>query len=118
MELRDFVKKSLTDITLGVNDAKKEVYDTLNNQPIAPARIGSKLVKVDPEKIDFDIMISVQDSKSSKKGLGGKISVVNGGFGSSLNKSKHESNRIQFSIPYHPQFMENKDKIEGRGKQR
>ncbi|QFU23755.1 hypothetical protein FM038_017305 [Shewanella eurypsychrophilus] len=117
MELREFIKSSLVDITKGVMDAGEALKDT--NAIISPHNF--KIDNKDPQifgrtkdegatyrnidgtrvvhKVDFDIAVVVDASDKKQAGL--KVAVMSlglSGGGESTNKAASTS-RIKFSVP-------------------
>ena len=112
MELKNFVKEVLLEITEAVYEAKKE-----SKVPIAPTlhlnKDGSEKPLDEKQDIEFDIGLTAKDStsESSKKGLGLAISVVKAQVGGS-NKKTSETNydhRIKFSVPVYFQKVWNRN---------
>lgn len=102
MELKDFIKGVVADVT----NAIKECQDELGNGAIlSPTNIDDKEgVKTENgfltvSKIDFEVSVST----SSTNETGGKINVisaiVNGGIGSENKSSDDNVSKIKFSIP-------------------
>lgn len=117
MELREFIKSSLVEISRGVLDASTELEDTNaivspenfqvnsdSSQAFGRTKTGSNAM--DPtngtrivHKVDFDIAVLVDESDKTKAGI--KISVMSiglSGGGESTTKSGSTS-RIKFSVP-------------------
>lgn len=107
MELKEFIKTALTDIT----DAIKELQDGLQNgaivSPSMPHAIANKTI-VDPEnthinrpisKIDFDVAITV--GNADKVGGNGKIGIHILSAKIDNENVAHSENvsRMTFSIP-------------------
>nr|WP_319495363.1 trypco2 family protein [uncultured Desulfobacter sp.] len=116
MELREFIKSSLVEISRGILDASKELEDT--NAVVSPndfkftsesSQAFGRTFKsnvIDPtsgtrvvHKVDFDIAVVVDETDTAKAGV--KISVMSIGLsagGESSSKSGSTS-RIKFSVP-------------------
>lgn len=109
MELKDFIKQVLSDITMGITESQIENNTTAW---IVPTYIiGSNINKVKTDKgyvpvcnIDFDVAVTSETNTKSSDGITGGIKVVElfhvGG------KSQEESSaiqqnvsRVRFSIP-------------------
>lgn len=117
MELQEFIKSSLVEISRGVLDASTALKDTdaivspenfkvnsENSQAFGRTKSGPSAL--DPEsgtrvvhKVDFDIAVLVDESDKVNAGI--KISVMSIGLtggGESTTKSGSAS-RIKFSVP-------------------
>ena len=107
MELKDFIKTALTDIT----DAIKELQDELKNgaivSPSMPNAIANTTI-VDPvnininrpiSKIDFDVAITV--GNADKVGGNGKIGIqiLSAQIGNENVAHSENVSRMTFSIP-------------------
>jgi len=111
MDLSNFISETLVGIQKGVNDAiEKSKSEKLTGviNPVLPRKsnvgytIDNELNQSHIEKIQFDIAVTVDESKSS--GADGSIKVMGisaGGDKGSTHSSATES-RIQFSIPIIP----------------
>ena len=117
MELREFIKSSLVEITRGVLDASVELKDT--NAIISPEnfKVNSDSSQafgrtqtgnngLDPingtrvvHKVDFDIAVLVDESDKTNAGI--KISVMSIGFsgGGESTSKLGSTSRIKFSVP-------------------
>jgi hypothetical protein len=101
MDLKDFVKQALVDITSAVEEAKD-----ISPVSIAPGYVSTEKGRstiTDPQFIEFDVATTVVESSSTSGSGGAKISVV--GVGISLGGERgvtanHESvSRVKFQIP-------------------
>lgn len=88
MELKDFVKKALIDISEAVVSAQDESLVW-----IAPGYVEHERV-TEPQLVSFDIAISVS------KEAGGSISLFSFGEAKGAATSEH-LNKISFSVPVH-----------------
>ncbi|MBN1796169.1 MAG: hypothetical protein JW804_05805 [Sedimentisphaerales bacterium] len=85
MNLKEYVKKSLIDITEGVFDAK-------NQAPLSIAQGIVEGIKITaPQYVSFEVMITI-----NKEG-GGEISVLS--FGAKGGMSSQNVNKITFQVP-------------------
>ncbi|HPO57196.1 MAG TPA: hypothetical protein PKY46_14455 [Ignavibacteriaceae bacterium] len=93
MDLKEFVKESILQLSEGVREAQKEI-----NEKKLGEGISDNYYKV----IKYDIAVST--TETDKKGLGGKITVANlisvGGEGEKSNLASNYS-RIQFELSVH-----------------
>ncbi len=113
MELRDFIKTSLVEICLAIDDANKALagseaiinpgcIQVNSEESQAFGRQSNKAIHEERKlvhKVDFDVAVYAQEGE--KAGGGAKISVASIGFGvnaetSTTNKSE---TRLKFSIP-------------------
>lgn len=107
MELRNFIKESISSITNGIIDAQKELSDKnviINPEKLATGKEGDKLLRNDGwryiQELHFEIHIGI-DEKNSDSG-GGKLNVLNfasfntGGINENTTRN---SNVLKFSIP-------------------
>lgn len=107
MDLKDFISKSIVDICLGIKEAQGIVFKHVDNVPIAPAFMsGVSQLEGGPEKISFDILVSISDSSKIEKDGKAKISVIGGSIGKETNTEQNSAHRIQFSVPFYPQALE------------
>ena len=113
MDLKDFVKESLVQISKGIEEANEELSGTgaminplnitINTESSqAYGRTGSPANKGDSrvvENVDFDVAVVAEAGAQTNAGL--KLSIASigiGGDGQSNTKDKSES-RIRFRIP-------------------
>ncbi|MBI9109922.1 hypothetical protein [Maridesulfovibrio ferrireducens] len=101
MDLKNFVKQALADITSAVEEAKD-----ISPVSIAPGYVTTskgRTTIVDPQLIEFDIATTVVDASSLTGGGSAKISVI--GVGISVDGKRdsavnHESvSRVKFQVP-------------------
>jgi hypothetical protein len=70
------------DICLGIKEAQKTVYEYVENVPITPAFMsGVSQMEHGPEKISFDILVSISDSSKKEKNGEAKITVIRASIG-------------------------------------
>lgn len=103
MELKDFIKGTISDIALAINELNKELSDIgLTVNPKDASNSNNSFVRLngnDDERaikeIEFNLSISVSDS--TERGGGLKINVVSAG----INKetSNCAISTVKFSIP-------------------
>jgi hypothetical protein len=107
MELREFIRGSLVDIAIGVQQAAIDAKELV---AIAPGDVNGKPIE-QLEKIEFDVAVTVaEDSSTSMESggdVGGRLKVVGIEIGGSLKESdttaktakREEVSRIKFSVP-------------------
>lgn len=115
MDLKDFVKESLVQISKGISEANEELKDTgaminplhvtintdksqaygRTGKPAYDSAGSSRVV----EKVEFDVAVVAEAGEQTKAGI--KLSIASIGLGAdgqSNTKDKSES-RIKFTIP-------------------
>lgn len=114
MDLREFVKESLIQISKGIADANEELKDTgaminplhvivntENSQ--AYGRTGASANQPSNsrvvEKVEFDVAVVAEEGTQTKAGI--KLSVASMGLnaGGQSNASDRSESRIKFTIP-------------------
>jgi hypothetical protein len=109
MELKDFIKSSITSIIESIEELNEELKDKgvivaprdggilINGSPVNPI-FTTKLKEGRNELIyNIDFSLSVSESKSYKAGGDAKIYVIGGGL--SKKAGTKSLNNIKFSIP-------------------
>jgi len=93
MELKEFIKQTILQITDGVREGHKYIQD--NN-------FGGGVDDSKYREINFDVAVSSNEEETT--GIGGKVSVANvfsiGGKDETITKAANIS-RIQFKIALH-----------------
>ncbi len=113
MELKDFIKTSLTEICLAIDEANNELRDSeavINPSSIqinsedsqAYGRQSTKAIHEERkvvQKIDFNVAVYAQEAE--KAGGGAKISIASIGIGANaeIASSNKSETRLRFSIP-------------------
>lgn len=105
MELKDFIKETLIQITNGVAEAQKAVKDTgclinpagYNNQRYIEEGDNSNMRGV--QKITMSIAITVTEGNENKAGLGVVSGFFTAGTATKSNDVSSTVNRIEFDIP-------------------
>lgn len=128
MELKDFVKSVVTDITNAVSELQSE----LNNGAIVSPSVSNPIANVtiiDPDnknsnrhisKIDFDVAITVGSSDKLGTDIGTGIRIFSAKIGSDNEERKENVSRITFSIPVvlPTCYVKNKAEIEKESRKR
>jgi len=106
MELKEFIKETLIQITEGIKeaqDATKETGVIINPDKLGIGAKGDKYIYPDGWRFTNDIEINVAVSVNEKEGHKGGIGVVTGFFsgGASVSQNNENTNvsTIKFSIP-------------------
>lgn len=114
MDLKDFVKESLVQISYGINDANSELSGTgaiinpLNvivnsensqaygrtGQPHSPHE-NSRVV----ERVEFDVAVAAEQGEQTNGGIKLAIATIGLGVGGQSDKSNRSESRIKFTIP-------------------
>lgn len=117
MELKDFIKNVLADITEAIQESQKST-----SQPaiISPMNLGNgdyimtPRGKVMVNNVDFEVVVSAESKNSVNGEIKGVVSVISAAIGSKVGASsigKDENvTKIRFSIPvvYPSAFVEQK----------
>ncbi len=97
MELREFIKATLTDIMQGVLDAQAEWTASGQLGVIAPA--AHAVAEKHFREVAFDVAVTAENSTVEKAGGGIKVWGVGIGGEISGNVASSSVSRIQFAIP-------------------
>lgn len=107
MELKEFIKNTITSISAAIIESQEELKDDgviVNPEKVEIGKTGEKLLRHDGwryiQNLEFDIMIAVEEKKETGgKGelkIAGVISAGGGLVDENLNKN---ASRLKFSIP-------------------
>lgn len=114
MDLKDFVKESLVQISLGINEANEALAGTgaminplhviINSEKSqAYGRTGqSGSYKADSrivERVEFDVAVVAEKGEQTNAGIKLAIATIGLGAGGQSEKSNRSESRIKFSIP-------------------
>jgi hypothetical protein len=106
MELRDFIKTTLTEITLGVMEAQKETKDTgviINPSGLGVGNKGDKYLRNDGwryvQEIEINVGLTISETEGAKAGLGVITGLFSGGIANSNDKNNSSVTSIKFTIP-------------------
>lgn len=106
MELKDFIKQVLADVTNAVSESQQELK---NGCVICPSNIavggigecvkakGGETLKV--SSVDFDVAVTVEKTDGINAKFGVVAAVINGGASGSSSDKSQELSRISFSVP-------------------
>jgi hypothetical protein len=107
MELQEFIKNTLVQITNGVIDAQKELKDSgcLINPMCYTSQIDKKLI-IDGVRntgrmiqvVKMNVVLDVSNSSNSKSGIG-VAKVIKAGIESDETTSKKDVTSMEFEIP-------------------
>lgn len=107
MELKEFIKETLEQITEAVKSAKKTnaniAPEGVSLNPLSGLPVINKFNKKNQNTyvsiVDFDISLAFEESKGNKRGI--SVMLANVGIGASKSDISKDQivNRIKFSIP-------------------
>lgn len=105
MELQEFIKSTLVQITSGVIDAQKDLEETgclinpegflRSSGQIEPGQ-GNQYRSV--QKIKMHVVLNVEEAQGSTSRIG-VAKILNAGIGSEENSSTNQMTSIEFEIP-------------------
>ena len=107
MELKEFIKTALSDITNAVSELQAELQNGAIVSPSVPNPIANVTV-IDPQddkinrpisKIDFDVAITVGSTDNIEAGGKVGIQIFSAKFGGNNENHTENVSRITFSIP-------------------
>ena len=106
MELKEFIKGTLIQVSKGIEEAKTELGSVLDGKTVInPDPKGSRGYTQDEnftkriEEIEFDIALVVEQKSEGKAGIGVLASIVNAGASKSSGDLNSETHRIKFKVP-------------------
>ena len=114
MELKDFIKETLMQIAIGMQEADEEV--SKNGGAVNPSNVVANEAGEGPygylveahekdkyrrhiECVDFDVVLTAVEGKETKGGLGICVGAIGVGSSGKSDKSSGTESRIQFKIP-------------------
>lgn len=118
MELKEFVKETLLQLTQGVKEAQAECikHGGLIN-PMLEVPIGYKKSKVDIDdkyypitNVEFKVGLSENSGTENKKGIGVFLSSISLGAEQTKDRSSQSITSIEFSVPVVLPFLDRKGK--------
>lgn len=109
MELKDFIKKTLIEITQGVKEAQEECSKSgaLINPtytPYAQTKDKGNLIKhkaksIEVTSVNFKVAITVSEGEEKNKGINILSSVIKLGASNTSTDSIQNANIIEFKVP-------------------
>lgn len=103
MELKDFIKTAITDITDAISDLQQELDNgTIINPKLTYGKESTSLIDGDNrsiERLNFDIAVTVSSSSDIEGGAKAGISVFGAKLGGKTSESSENASRLTFSIP-------------------
>jgi len=88
MDLKEYIKKTLSEIIIGVSEAKDETYSAFNNCIIAPGTVDGVKVSGQRDYIEFEIQTVIEG--------GGKLKVLSLG---EVGLGGEHTHKLKFSVP-------------------
>lgn len=121
MELKEFIKTAISDITGAVSELQNELDKGAIVSPSLPNPISNGTV-IDPEndrinrpisKIDFDVAITVGDTSVTGAGVKAGIQIFSAKIGGESQTHTENVSRMTFSIPVvlPTVYVKNRDEI-------
>jgi len=105
MELKEFIRETLVQITNGVIEAQEIIKDTgcyINPEGFhtgEQVRSGYDKEYRHVQKVKMSIAINVIENSEKKAGLGVVSAIISAGVASKTNDTNSVTNRIEFDIP-------------------
>jgi hypothetical protein len=106
MELKEFIKTTLVQLSQGIEEAKKELgYNQGGKTIINPDVKGAHTFTQDEhsikriEEVEFDIAVIVEQKSEGKAGIGVLASIITAGVSKSTGDTNPETHRIKFKVP-------------------
>ena len=107
MELKDFIKNTISSISLAIIESQEELKDKgviVNPEKVEIGKNGEKLLRNDGwryiQNLEFDILVSAEESQNGKGKAELKVAgFLNIGGGIDDKSFNQNQNRIKFNIP-------------------
>lgn len=110
MELKEFIKQSLSDIVSGVKEAKEDLKEDIilcpttdksyNGYPSMSFTLEARHREVPITIVNFKVQVQVEESNSTDKNVtASALRVFNGKYGNESSQSNSVTNEISFSVP-------------------
>jgi hypothetical protein len=107
MDLKDFIKNTISSISLAIIESQQELKEKgviVNPEKVEIGKYGDKLLRNDGwryiQNLDFDILVGVEEQKDGTgKGELKVAGILNIGGGISEQSVNLNQNRLKFSIP-------------------
>lgn len=104
MDLKNFIKGVLADITSAISESQSELNNGAVISPCRNQSNGDKIIHCNNKStivsdVDFEVALTTEDSKESSKGIGGGIKVISGDLSNCQSEKNENISRIKFSIP-------------------
>ncbi len=122
MELKDFIKMTLKEISLGIKEAQDETKGTgviINPGGLAVGDQGDKYLRYGGwryvQDIEINVAITVTEGEGTKAGLGVVIGIFSGGASNSNETSNSSISTVKFKIPVALPCTETPEKYKKEG---
>lgn len=104
MELKDFIKAAITDITEAVSELQDELDNGTVVNPTLPQGENGKCLLIDNEvrvieRLNFDVAVTVAESSGIEGGAKAGISIFGAKVGTESSVKTENVSRLTFSIP-------------------
>ena len=114
MELQEFIKETLVQITNGVIEAQKEIKETgclINPQGFSSSnqqiRTGFRNEYRSIQKVKMNVLLSVSENKGKSSGIN-VVQIVKAGVNAEESETNNKVTSIEFEVPIAFPTMENK----------
>lgn len=104
MELKEFIKAAITDITGAVSELQSELDNGAIVNPTLPNPIELKTLTVEEEirpieHLAFDVAVTVSEASGIEGGAKAGISIFGAKVGTESSSKTENASRLTFSIP-------------------
>ncbi len=107
MQLKDFIKDTISSISIAIIESQEELKDKgviVNPEKIEIGKNGEKLLRSDGwryiQNLEFDILVGVEEKQTGNGKAELKIAgLLNIGGGLDAQNANQNQNRIKFNIP-------------------
>lgn len=104
MELKEFIKTAITDITNAISELQAELQNDAIVNPTLPQSIALKTLTIDDEvrpieQLAFDVAVIATEASELEGEAKAGISIFGAKIGTETNASTQNVSRLSFSIP-------------------
>lgn len=104
MELKEFIKAAITDITEAVSELQESINNGAIINPTLPRRVNDKCIEINNkvrviENLNFDVAVTASESTGVEGGAKAGISIFGAKIGAGPNAKMENVSRLTFSIP-------------------
>tara|TARA_R110000744_G_scaffold279424_1_gene391669 strand:+ start:427 stop:816 length:390 start_codon:yes stop_codon:yes gene_type:complete len=107
MDLKDYIKNTISAISEAIRESQQELADKgviVNPEKVEIGKNGEKLLRSDGwryvQNLEFDILVSAEDGSGSTGGGGLKVAgLLNIGAELKESTNQQQANKIKFAIP-------------------
>ena len=104
MELKEFIKEVLADITNAISESQSELNNGSIISPSLPNAISTKTIEDSKNnrlisQIDFEVALVTENKQNNSKEIGGNIKVLSAGLNGDKSNRIENVSHIRFSIP-------------------